>query len=171
MAEIEMIEGMDIQELMANEYQRYLNTGDDSVKDRCIKNIVELSKLIQEDNKLLLEMEKENNRERELETHESEVQDRKDIENRKLDIEERKMEAENTQHYYDGSSKKADRVIKCIEIGIPVATTILGAVMTNAFLNKTMIFEANGNIYGRDVASKATMKMFDGFARKISSIK
>lgn len=170
MSKIEMIEGLDIQQLMSDEYQRYLNA-EDSVKDHCIRNIIELSKLIQEDNRLLLEIEKEDNHEREIEVRESEVQDRKEIENRKLDIDERRVGIEAISGDCEEGFKKFDRVIKCVEIGIPVATTILGAVMTNAFLNKTMIFEANGNIYGRDVASKATIKMFDGFARKISSIK
>lgn len=164
MAEIEMVDGFDIQALMCNEYSRYLETEDDSVKDHCVKNIVDLSKLIQEDNNLLLEMEKEGNHEREIEVRESEVQDRKDIETRKLDIEERKIENDQIRD-------KTERVVKIVEVGVPIATAILGAVMTNVFINKTMIFESNGNIYGRDVASKATIKMFDGFARKISSIK
>lgn len=163
MANIDIINGFDIQTLMSDEYQRYLN-GEDNVKNNCVKNIIELSKIIQQDNSFLLELEKENNRERELEIKEAADQDRKEIEDRKLELESNKLELEL-------NSKKNDRIIKCIEIGVPIATTIAGAIMTNVFLNKTMIFEANGNIYGRDVASKATIKMFDGFSRKISSIK
>ena len=56
----------------------------------------------------------------------------------------------------------------CIKIGVPVAVAIGEGIFIYHMQTKTMIFERDGNIWGRSAASKLAQNSLNNYARKIS---
>lgn len=174
MSKIDIEEGYDIGGIIELEGERLLSTEDEKDRTAIIKNIIELSKVIQEDNRLYHEMRKEDNRERELEIKESEAQDKKEIEDRKIEIEAKKVALEEERLNQEISSKKLNTWLKIFEIGLPIVAgasmSAISIAVANHNINKTMYFESQGNmIYPRDFTAKSSTRQIEKlFDKKIS---
>lgn len=157
--------------ILFDEYQKYEEASEEDKKvilDR-IERLERIAHQKNEDilkyNQIELDQEKleetkrqyDENQQREIErwTDEKEFRD--------ADIQARRDNLLITQN-----KDKKDLILDVAKIAVPVAVAIGEGIFIYHMQTKTMVFERDGNIWGRSAASKLSQRCLDNYARKIS---
>lgn len=165
MENLENLTDVDIlSKVLLDEYHRY-DEAEGEDRKAILDRIERLERIINQRNKDILEMNR-----CELECDKLEENKRQFDENQQREIERCEDDKKFKEQDIEAKKKrdKTDIIMDCIKIGVPVAVAIGEGIFIYHMQTKTMVFERDGNIWGRSAASKLAQNSLNNYARKIS---